>query len=219
MSSRLPILEMEPVYGACHAAIRWLYGTAFRGEVEGLENLPGSGGYIVAANHASHLDPPIVGLHLSHQVSFFARKTLWKPGVAAWWLDAVGTIPVDRDGAADVGAIKRVLATLKDGKSIILFPEGTRSADGTVQPPKAGVGMIACRTGRPVIPARVFGSFAAFGRGKNIRLGSPIDVVYGSPLAPEQYDRPEDGRDRYPRAAQRIMDAISSLQPPRRPAI
>ncbi|HEY3754832.1 MAG TPA: lysophospholipid acyltransferase family protein [Opitutaceae bacterium] len=219
MSTRHPILEMEPVYGFCHACIRWLYGTAFRGEVVGLENLPNRGGYIVAANHASHLDPPIVGLHLSHQVSFFARKTLWKPGFASWWLDAVGTIPVDRDGAADVGAIKRVLATLKSRKSIILFPEGTRSPDGTVQPPKAGVGMIACKTHSPVIPARVFGSFEAFGRGRSIRLGSSVDVVYGPPLVPAQFDRPEDGRERYQRAAQRIMDAISRLESPVRPVI
>lgn len=219
MSRRHPMLEMEPIYGFCHALIRWLYSTAFRGDIEGLENLPNRGGYIVAANHASHLDPPIVGLHLSQQVSFFARKTLWKPGIASWWLDAVGTIPVDRDGAADIAAIKRVIATLQAGKSIILFPEGTRSPDGTLQPAKAGVGMIACRTGRPVIPARVFGSFAAFGRGRTLRLGSPVDVVYGRPLLPADYDHPEDGRERYERAAQRIMAAIAALREPRRPVI
>lgn len=218
MSRRHPMLEMEPIYGFCHALIRWLYSTAFRGDIAGLENLPSRGGYIVAANHASHLDPPIVGLHLSQQVAFFARKTLWKPGFASWWLDAVGSIPVDRDGAADIGAIKRVIATLNAGRTIILFPEGTRSPDGSLQAPKAGVGMIACKTHRPVVPARVYGSFDAFGRGRSIRLGVPVDVVYGQPLLPADYDHPEDGRERYVRAATRIMDAIAGLPPPR-PAV
>lgn len=219
MSLRHPMLEMEPIYGFCHALIRWLYGTAFRGEIVGRENLPGHGGYIVAANHASHLDPPIVGLNLPQQVSFFARKTLWKPGFASWWLNAVGTIPVDRDGAADIAAIKRVIATLNAGKSIILFPEGTRSTDGQLQPAKAGIGMIACKTHRPVVPARVFGSFAAFGRGQAVRPGMPVDVVYGPPLLPADYDRPEDGRARYERAAQRIMAAIAALPAPQPPVI
>lgn len=209
------MLEMEPIYGFCHALIRWLYSTAFRGDIAGLENLPSRGGFIVAANHASHLDPPIVGLHLSQQVAFFARKTLWKPGFASWWLDAVGSIPVDRDGAADIAAIKRVIATLNAGRTIILFPEGTRSPDGTLQPPKAGIGMIACKTHRPVVPARVYGSFEAFGRGRSIRLGVPVDVVYGRPLLPADYDHPEDGRERYERAAGRIMEAIARLPPPR----
>src|SRR5476649_1976843 len=110
----------------------------FRGDVVGLGNLPAEGGYIVAANHASHLDPPIVGLFLARQVSFFARKTLWRPGLASWWLDGVGTIPVDRDGGSDIGAIKRVVQALAGGRAVILFPEGTRSPDNRLQAPKPG---------------------------------------------------------------------------------
>lgn len=214
MSRRHPLLEMEPLYGFCHAMIRWIYSTAFRGEITGLENLPRDGGYIVAANHASHLDPPIVGQHLHHQVSFFARKTLWKPGFASWWLDGVGTIPVDRDGAADIAAIKRVLQTLAAGKAIILFPEGTRSRDGRLQSAKPGIGMIACKTGRPVIPARIFGSYQAYGRDSAVHLGTRVDVTYGKPLLPADYDDPAQGRQRYAWAASRIMAAIATLAPP-----
>jgi len=214
MSRPHPQLEMEPLYGFCHAVIKTIYGLAFRGETEGLEHLPGAGGYIVAANHASHLDPPLVGLHLPRQVSFFARKTLWKPGLASWWLDGVGTIPVDRDGGADVAAIKRVLQVLRQGKVVILFPEGTRSPDGRLQAPKPGIGLIACKTGVPVVPARVFNSANAFGRGGRIRLGTPVDVTYGRPLLPADYDHPEDGKERYQRAAERIMAAIARLGPP-----
>jgi 1-acyl-sn-glycerol-3-phosphate acyltransferase len=215
MSQGYPQLEMEPVYGWCHAIICDVFQAFFRGDTAGLENLPSTGGYIVASNHASHLDPPIVGLHLPRQVCFFARKTLWKPGIPAWWLTAVGCIPVDRDGGTDVAAIKRVLQALKEGKVIILFPEGTRSPDGRLQPPKPGVGFLACRAGVPVVPARIFGSERALGRSGGLRLGSPVSVTYGRPLGPADYDDPSAGKERYARAAERIMSAVAALGPPR----
>jgi 1-acyl-sn-glycerol-3-phosphate acyltransferase len=215
MSLPYPQAEMSPVYGFCHAALDILYGMCFRGDIAGTENLPATGGFIVAANHASYLDPPIVGLPLSQQVCFFARKTLWKPGIAAWWLDAVGCIPVDRDGTSDVSAFRRVLKALSDGRVVILFPEGTRSPDGRLQAPKPGVGLIACRSRVPVVPARIFGSDEAFGRAGGVRLGTPVSVAYGRPLSPADYDLPADGVERYARAAERIMAAIAKLEPPR----
>jgi len=214
MSPSQPQSKMEPLYGFSHALIRIIYEICFRGEIAGLENLPAKGGYIVASNHASHLDPPLVGLYLPQQVTFFARKTLWKPGFASWWLDGVGTIPVDRDGGTDVAAIKRVLQTLNQGKVVILFPEGTRSRDGKLQSPRPGIGLIACRTGVPVVPARVFGSFDAFGRDGRLHLGTPVSLRYGQPLKPDDYDRAEDGKERYARAAERIMAAIARIELP-----
>jgi 1-acyl-sn-glycerol-3-phosphate acyltransferase len=205
---------MEPVYGFFYGLCRLVYQMFFRGDVAGLENLPETGGYIVAANHASHLDPPIVGMFLPRQVSYFARKTLWKPGVAAWWLTTVGTIPVDRDGGMSIDAIKRVLHTLSHDKVVIVFPEGTRSLTGELQPPRPGVGLIACRAQVPVVPARVFGSFEAFGKKGSLRLGTPVSVAYGRPLTPSEYDRPEDGRERYARTAARIMAAINRIERP-----
>ena len=205
---------MEPIYGLFYGLLWVGYQMFFRGDVAGLENLPERGGYIVAANHASHLDPPIVGLFLPRQVSFFARKTLWKPGLASWWLTAVGTIPVDRDGGMSLDAIKRVLHALADDRVVIVFPEGTRSPNGELQKPRPGVGLIACKARVPVVPARVFGSFEAFGKEGRLRLGSPVSVAYGRPLSPQDYDHPQDGRDRYALAAGRIMEAISRIGPP-----
>ncbi len=204
---------MDRVYGFFHYLSVVLYDMFFRGEVAGLENLPKSGAFLIASNHASHLDPPLVGAQVPRQMCFFARKTLWKPGLAAWWLDAVGTIPVDRDGGGDVGAIKRVLRALADDKVLILFPEGTRSPDGNLQTPKPGVGLIVCRTQVPVVPARVFGSFEAFGRSGPLRLGTPVSVVFGPPLPPSYYD-PGSGNDRYQTASARIMAAIAQLPKP-----
>lgn len=205
---------MSRVYGLFHYLSVVVYDMFFRGEVSGIEHLPKTGAFLIAANHASHLDPPIIGSCVPRQVCFFARKSLWKPGIAAWWLNAVACIPVDRDGGQDVGAIKRVLRALAEDKVLILFPEGTRSPDGLLQTPKPGVGMIVCRTQVPVVPARIFGSFAAFGKGvKFPRADTPISVVFGPPLAPSYYD-PGTGKDRYQVASERIFDVIAKLERP-----
>ncbi|HEY1849277.1 MAG TPA: lysophospholipid acyltransferase family protein [Opitutaceae bacterium] len=204
---------MDPVYGFFYGMCRLAHQMLFRGDSYGLSNLPPKGGYIVAANHASLLDPPIVGQFLPRQVSFFARKTLWKPGFASWWLTAVGTIPVDRDGGASLDAVKRVLQALAQGKVVIVFPEGTRSANGELQAAKPGVGLLACKARVPVVPARVFGSFEAFGRDSRVHLGIPVSVCYGKPVLPSEYDRPGDGKERYARTAARIMDAIARIEP------
>ena len=207
-------VEMEPVYGFFHYLTTVLYDIGFRGEVVGLENLPGEGSFLIAANHASFLDPPLIGSQVQRQIAFFARKTLWKPGFASWWLDTVGTIPVDRDGGQDVSAIKRVLKALKDDMGLILFPEGTRSPDGHLQAPKAGVGLICCRAQVPVVPVRIFGSYEAYGKGRGIRLGTPVSIVFGRPIPPAVYDDPAGGKERYQIASNRIMERISALHKP-----
>jgi 1-acyl-sn-glycerol-3-phosphate acyltransferase len=204
---------MDRVYGLFHYLSVVTYDMFFRGDVAGLENLPKAGAFLIAANHASLLDPPVLGSQVPRQMCFFARRTLWKPGLASWWLDTVGTIPVDRDGGADVTAIKRVLRALGEGKALILFPEGTRSRDGRLQPPKPGVGLIACRAQVPVVPARIFGSYEAFGRGGALRPGTPIAIVFGRPLPPAAYDT-GTGKERYQTASENIMTAIARLEPP-----
>lgn len=215
MSRAFPQLDMEPVYGVCHYVIRVMFDMFFRGEVVGVENLPTSGAFLIAANHASHLDPPLIGTHVPRQMCFFARRTLWSGGLASWWLDTVGTIPVDRDGGQDVGALKRVLRALAEGKVMILFPEGTRTLDGNLQSPKPGVGFIVCKTQVPVVPARIFGSFEAFGKGAKLpRLGTPVTVVFGRPIQPSEYDEPAAGRERYQVASSRIMERIAQLHRP-----
>lgn len=215
MSSRFDQVEMQPLYGICHYAIQVMADAFYRGEIAGTENLPKRGGFIIAANHNSHLDPPLIGSRVPRQMCFFARKTLWKPGIASWWMDSVGCIPVDRDGGSDIQAMKRVLRALADEKILILFPEGTRSPNGQLQAPKPGVGFMACKTRAPVVPARIFGSFEAFGRNSSLKLGVPVSVVFGKPIPVEVFDNPKDGKERYQRASERIMQRIAALEKPR----
>ena len=213
------LLQMTPIYGFFHYLCKGLYESCFRGEVIGTEHIPSTGPFLIASNHASLLDPPIVGCQVSRQMRFFARKTLWNTVGFGWWLNQVETIPVDRD-SGDVAAIRRVLQALHENRAIVLFPEGTRSPDGQLQKPKAGVGLMACKTGVPVVPCRVYGSYEAFGKGVKIpRLGTPVSVVFGPPIPASEYDVPGSGKERYQIASQRIMDRIAALRMPVYPVI
>jgi 1-acyl-sn-glycerol-3-phosphate acyltransferase len=207
-------LSMTPFYGFFHFLASSLHSMWFRGDVAGTENFPLDGPFLIASNHTSHLDPPLVGCHVPRQMRFFARKSLWNNRALGWWMNKVETIPVERD-SGDVGAIKRVLQALKENRAIVLFPEGTRSLDGHLQKAKAGVGLMACKTGVPVVPCRVYGSFQAFGKGTSFpRFGTPISIVFGPPIPASDYDDPSVGKARYDTAAQRIMDRIAALPPP-----
>jgi 1-acyl-sn-glycerol-3-phosphate acyltransferase len=208
-------LKMTPFFGFFHYLSWTVYQMWFRGEVFGTENFPMEGPFLIASNHASHLDPPIVGSQVARQMRFFARKSLWNSKVARWWLDNVETIPVERD-SGDIGAIKRVIQALRENRSVVLFPEGTRSPDGLLQKAKPGVGLMACKTGVPVVPCRVYGSFVAFGKGMTIpNFGSPVTVVFGTPIPASDYDDPTAGKARYEVAAQRIMARIAAISEPR----
>ena len=116
--------------------------------------------------------------------------------------------------------MKRVLRALDTGRAMILFPEGTRSPDGRLQAPKPGVGFIVCKTQVPVVPARIFGSFEAFGKGARLpRLGTPLHVVFGPPIPPAAYDEAKAGKQRYQVASERIMAHIARLHPPAAPIV
>lgn len=212
-------LAMTPFYGLFHYLASSIHAMWFRGEVVGTENFPTHGPFLIASNHASHLDPPVVGCHVPRQMRFFGRKSLWKNGLLAWWLDQVESIPVERD-SGDVGAIKRVLEALREHRAVVLFPEGTRSPDGQLHQPKPGVGLMACKSGVPVVPCRIYGSFDAFAKGSAIpRFGTSISVVFGPPILASEYDDPRTGKARYELAARRIMDRIAALPRPGYPVV
>ena len=203
----------------------WLIRCAYRilllGDIRGLENIPKSRSVILASNHASHLDPPILGCNLRRVVVYFARKTLWKPGFASWWLDAVGAIPIDRDGESDIRAMKNTLKALKAGAALSLFPEGTRSPDGKIQPAKPGIGLIAAKSQSMVIPCRIFNASKALSKSSKLpNCSVSVHVVYGKPLQPKDYDPgKEAGKERYQLIADNIMAAISQITRPRIQAI
>ncbi len=186
----------------------------FKFRIVGARNIPTRGAYMLAANHSSYFDPPIVSGMTPTPLHFFARKTLLKN----WWLwvlqKALNMIPVDTEGG-DASAIRVAVRILKENKPLVIFPEGTRSPDGKLQPGQPGAGMIACMTQVPVLPVRIYGAFEALDRKSNKpKWGMPITAVVGKPIPPEVYDNHTKGHARFQYASDKFMEAITALEKP-----
>lgn len=202
------------IYKLVQILARCYFTALHRTKVFGLENIPLEGPFIIAAHHSSYYDPPLLGYAVRRPLFYFARRSLMRFKFTAWLLPRLNNIPIDRD-SADMGALKKAFNILKQGHGLVLFPEGTRSPDGTVRQFKSGVGMIACRFQLPVIPARNFGTFKAFSKkSKFPRLGKALTVVYGTPMMPSDYDPGKKAQDRYKEATDRIRERVIALRSP-----
>jgi 1-acyl-sn-glycerol-3-phosphate acyltransferase len=176
--------------------------------VSGRSRIPQTGPVIIASNHISYCDPPVVGSGVRREVHFLAKEELFKNRAFGWLISRYNAIPLKRS-VGDVAALKRAVHLLKQGKAIIMFPEGTRSLSGRFLRPKAGVGMIASLTSAPVVPAYVTGTNrlgAAFLR--RARLA----VAFGEPLTLERPGKagPADQAD-YVRLSEEVMKRIAEL--------
>jgi len=196
---------------------RAVYATYFRWRVFNPERVPLTGPVILASNHASFLDPPLVGAGLKRGINYLARESLFRfPGVGAL-LRSWNSVPVDRDGGGAAG-LKAILERLLAGGGIILFPEGTRTRDGQLQPARSGIGLVVIKSGAPVVPVRVFGTYEAYGR--HIKFPRPrrIIVKYGQPMQFEKLraeaktcSKPRL-KEIYQEIADEIMAAIGKLE-------
>ena len=205
---------MTPMYRLGYTISKVVAKLGFRLRTYGRENLIEDGPAILASNHASYLDPPLVGVSCRKDVYFLARKSLFERPVVGPILAQLNTVPVDRD-RGDVGAIRALIKLLKSGNRVLVFPEGTRSKDGNLQPARAGVGLLIAKSLAPVVPVRVFGSHAALPRSGGIRF-VPITVVIGRPLFFTKQDLGADERAAYQVLSDRVMAAIAALEMPAR---
>jgi 1-acyl-sn-glycerol-3-phosphate acyltransferase len=203
---------MTPIYRIGHTLCTVVAELAFRLKIYGRENLIEDGPAIYASNHASYLDPPLVGVACRKEVFYLARKTLFEKPVLGPLLPRINCIPVDRD-RGDVGAVRTLLRLLKEGKRVVVFPEGTRSKDGNLQPARAGLGLIIAKSLAPVVPVRVFGSYAALPRSGGIHF-VPITLVVGKPIFFTKEDLGTDERLAYQTLSDRVMSAIAALEKP-----
>jgi 1-acyl-sn-glycerol-3-phosphate acyltransferase len=209
---------MKPVYCCGWLWFRCLFATYFRWRVYHPERVPASRPVILAANHASFLDPPLVGAGLSRDIHYLARESLFRYPVLGAALRAVNCVPVDREGGGATG-LRAILGRLLDGGAIILFPEGTRSHDGNLQPARSGIGLAVIKSTAPVVPVRVFGTFEAYGR--HMRLPRPrrVAVKYGQPMSFEAHRAEARAcskirlKEIYQEVADEIMAAIARLGP------
>ena len=205
---------MKPIYRLGYTISKVVAKLGFRLRTYGRENLIEDGPAILASNHASYLDPPLVGVSCRKDVYFLARKSLFERPIIGPILAQLNTVPVDRD-RGDVGAVRAMIKLLKSGNRVLVFPEGTRSKDGNLQPARAGVGLLIAKSLAPVVPVRVFGSYAALPRSGGIRF-VPITVVIGKPLFFTKQDLGTDERAAYQVLSDRVMAAIAALEMPAR---
>ncbi|SIT66547.1 lysophospholipid acyltransferase family protein [Edaphobacillus lindanitolerans] len=162
-----------------HFAKSVVYGLLkplYRLDVKGTEHFPETGGVLLCANHTSLLDPPTVGITAPRPVSFMAKAELFEAPILNKLLPGLHVFPVKR-GLSDRSAVRTALGLLKDGGVVGMFPEGTRSKDGTLGKPMSGAGFFALKGGDAVVvPCAVIGQYKPFRKVK-IRFGRPIDIT------------------------------------------
>jgi len=152
--------------------------------VSGLENIPPNGGVIIAANHQSHLDVPLMGLAIPREARFPGKAELFtSSALLRTFLLNLGGFPIVR-GEGDRKAISLSETVLQKGDVLVLFPEGTRTRSGEIAPFHRGLGVLSIRTGAPVIPAAMAGSGRSLGVGQFWPRPGSIQVHFSKPLIP-----------------------------------
>ena len=158
----------------------------YRFKVYGAENIPKKGGFILASNHISNMDPFTVGVGFARKLNFMAKEELFKAPFLAWLFRSWAAFPVKRD-TADLSAIKEAIKRVEAGGGLLLFPEGRRSVNGEIGiKAEAGIGFFAAKLNVPVIPAFVTGTEKALPRGAKFLRLSRISVYYGKAV---QFDK------------------------------
>ena len=201
-------------YAAGYQLSKFIAQSFFDLRVFGQDNIIEHGPALLAMNHQSFLDPPFAGISCKREVFYLARKTLFDIPVAGPIIRRLNVIGVDRDGS-DVAALKAVIRVLRSGGCTVVFPEGTRTRDGDLQPARAGAGFIIAKTLAPVVPMRIFGAYEAFPRDSKFPRCSPVTVVVGKPMRFTAADVAGDPRIVFQRLSEQVMEKIAALKNPR----
>lgn len=196
------------IYGILWALFRTIGQLCFRYRVVG--SVPKTGGFIVAANHASYLDIPFLGCGIWRRVWYLGRSDLFPvPGFKAicQWL---GWIPL-RTGRLDRDAFGKAVSLIKAGKIVVIFPEGGRSEDGRLQSPKPGIGVIVAQTGCAVVPAYLKGTYEVLPTGTMWPRFRPATVFFGAPITFSRNGENGEAKQFYQEVTRTVMDRIASL--------
>ena len=170
-----------------------------------------TGPVILATNHQSFLDPPLAGNAADRAIYFLAKKSLMDVPVLGWLLPKLNVIPVNLEGG-DRSALKALIRILGAGECALVFPEGTRTPNGNLQPAQPGLGLVIAKTLAPVVPMRIFGAYDVWPIHGKLRFRGKITIVVGEPICFSKADVEGGGKDLYTRLSQRVMDAIAALQ-------
>src|SRR5574337_743236 len=183
---------------------------AFRLHVEGEECIPSTGPVILAANHVSFIDPVIIMVSVRRPVRFMAKKELFRSPLFGWLLRQFGTFPIDRN-RINLQAFKQATSFLEAGEVVAMFPEGTRGDGIELRPAKPGIGLIAVRTGAPVVPVLHRGTEKVLPRGAWFPRPHRIVIKFGTPLrfSDAQMGKRQDQAELF---SQTIMEKIAALK-------
>ncbi|MFZ0915967.1 MAG: lysophospholipid acyltransferase family protein [Candidatus Udaeobacter sp.] len=202
---------MNFYYWLGYHSSRFVGRVFFRLRVIHRERMIQSGPAILAMNHQSYLDPPLAGITSDRAIYFLARRTLLDVPLLGWLLPKLNVIPVNQEGV-DRSAIKALIRILNAGNGALIFPEGSRTRDGNLQPAEPGLGLVIAKTLAPVVPMRIFGAHEALPRGGRGLRFVPITIVIGEPILFTAADLGVPGKNLYNQLSQRVMDAIASLR-------
>ena len=176
------------LYTLVRGSCRLGFQTLFRLRIHGLDQIPQDDPVLVASNHMSHLDPPLIGSAFPRPLHYLAKEELFCKPVLGRLIAALGARPVSREDSQKAGTVlKLLLRFLEEGKSLLLFPEGMRSPDGTLQPLEGGISFLSVKARVPVVPAWITGTYEAFPRGASFPRFVPLEVRFGAPLRPEAF--------------------------------
>ena len=190
---------------------RLIAKTCFAFQTVHRERIIEEGGALLAMNHQSYLDPPLAGISCHREIHYLARKTLLDWPVLGPIFPKLNVIPVDQV-RADMSALKAVIRLVKAGHCTIVFPEGSRTEDGSFLPALPGIGLVIAKTRCPVVPMRIFGAREAFPRGGRPRLFTPVTLVVGEPIRFTDADLAGAGRELYQRLSERVMERIAAIE-------
>jgi len=172
-------------YVVCQLVLLVLFSLLFHIRIVHRKRLPARGGALIVSNHQSYLDPILVAMGTQRPLHPMARETLFRFRPFAMLIRSAYAFPVRR-ASADLGAIREAMRRLKDGAAVLMFPEGTRTRDGSIAPLQAGLITIAGRAGVPIVPAVIEGAFEAWPRTCWLPRPHTIRVAYGEPLSAEE---------------------------------
>lgn len=172
------------------------------------------GGLIIASNHVSFLDPPLIGAAFREPIYYFARRTLFDHPVANFILQRVRALPVDQQ-KPELSILKKIIQLLRSDEKVLIFPEGERSWDGKLNMDgQPGVGMIVAKSKVPVLPVRLFGPEKSLPRGSKKIRRHPVTLVVGEPIDFSELldDKDVGAKEKYQIIADRIMESIAALE-------
>ena len=184
-----PPLRLRLWYWFVQRTLQLIWVMFYRVRRSGIHNIPSQGPVLLAPNHQSHFDPPLVGGCCTRRMSYVARAGLFDFGPFGHIIHSLGAFPIDRETGKGLGGIKETLRRLKKGEVIMIFPEGARTPDGEIHKFNAGIRTLATRSRATIVPVAVEGAYQAWPRWRKFPHLGTIHIHYGEPLSPDEIEK------------------------------